>query len=348
MELKKKILVTGAAGFIGFHVSLMLVNQGHEATGIDNLNSYYDVELKEMRLRELGICIDNRPKKIPYKSDGFQNFTFLKGDITDNNFLHHVFFMGDFDTVVHLAAQAGVRYSIENPEAYIESNITGFFNVIDCSRQFEVDRFIYASSSSVYGKSSVIPYNTNDRADSPVSLYAATKRSNELIAHSYSHIYGIQTIGLRFFTVYGTYGRPDMAPFIFAEKILRGEEISVYNHGQMKRDFTHVSDVVESISILSQKQDIKEKYLVLNIGRGEPVNILDFIWLLESFLCRNAKIEFCDIQPGDVLNTWADSQPLFDLCGFSPKVDIATGVKEFSEWFRDYFEKILTRAQKHK
>lgn len=330
------MLVTGAAGFIGYHFCKKELEKGKDVVGIDNLNDYYSVDLKKSRLQEL---------------EKYENFTFYKRDIQEN--LDDVFEKHDIEVVVNLAAQAGVRYSLENPKAYIDSNINGFFNVINTSKKFEVNHFMYASSSSVYGGNTKIPFSTNDNVDHPVSLYAATKKSNELIAHTYSHLYGLPTTGLRFFTVYGSWGRPDMAYFSFTDKIYANEEIKVFNYGKMKRDFTHVSDIVEGMSRLVEKppqrnsnwikneESISEShapYKVYNIGNNNPIPLMEFINTLEKVIGKEAQKDFIEMQKGDVLATYADVDDLKKDVGFNPDTDLENGLTEFIEWYREYYQ----------
>ncbi len=311
------------AGFIGFHLAQRLVRQGASVVGLDNLNDYYDPSLKRARLRELG-----------------DDVVFYKADLSDAEAVRGIFEAHSFDVVVHLAAQAGVRYSIDHPEAYIQSNLVGTANILEACRHRPPTHLLYASSSSVYGASTRIPFRTDDPADEPVSLYAATKRSNELMAHSYSHLYGIPATGLRFFTVYGPWGRPDMAYYTFTQDILAGRSITVYNDGAMSRDFTYVDDIVEGIVRLFDKPPSAEQaapHRVLNIGNNAPVNLLDFVRVLEAELGKSAAIEFAPMQPGDVVATWADSSELWELTGFTPSTSIGEGVARFVEWYREYY-----------
>ncbi|AVI67201.1 protein CapI [Shewanella sp. WE21] len=332
-----KYLVTGAAGFIGSVVSRRLCQQGHKVIGIDNLNDYYDISLKEARLAKL----------IP-----FQNFMFSKLDLADREGMAKLFDMEQFDRVIHLAAQAGVRYSIENPHAYADSNLVGHLNILEGCRQTKVKHLVYASSSSVYGLNAKTPFATSDSVDHPVSLYAATKKANELMAHSYSHLYDIPTTGLRFFTVYGSWGRPDMAPFIFTKKILEGETIDINNNGDMWRDFTHVDDIVEGVVRISDVIPTRNHnwtvetgtpasssapYAVYNIGHGSPINLMDFVKAIEDELGIVAKKNFREMQPGDVYQTYADTQDLFAVTGYQPKVGVKEGVAEFVAWYRSYY-----------
>lgn len=329
-------LVTGAAGFIGSSVCQRLCLQGHVVIGIDNINDYYDINLKKARLT------------------GIENplFRFIHLDIADRAAVASIFEKENFDRVIHLAAQAGVRYSIENPHAYADSNLVGHLNILEGCRQTKVKHLVYASSSSVYGLNAKTPFATSDSVDHPVSLYAATKKANELMAHSYSHLYDIPTTGLRFFTVYGSWGRPDMAPFIFTKKILEGETIDINNNGDMWRDFTHVDDIVEGVVRISDvipkrnndwtvetgtPASSSAPYAVYNIGHGSPINLMDFVKAIEDELGIVAKKNFREMQPGDVYQTYADTQDLFAVTGYQPKVGVKEGVAEFVAWYRSYY-----------
>ncbi len=328
------VLVTGMAGFIGFHLARRLVRQGARVVGLDNLNDYYDPQLKLGRLRELGITATPDFSAPAVSSDG--SVTFYRSDLADAPAVKEIFAAHTFDVVVHLAAQAGVRYSIDHPQAYVQSNLVGTANILEACRHRPPAHLLYASSSSVYGMSSRIPFRTDDPADEPVSFYAATKRSNELMAHCYSHLYGIPSTGLRFFTVYGPWGRPDMAYYSFARDIMSGRAITVYNNGQMSRDFTYVDDVIEGIVRLLDKPPCEvngARHRLLNIGNNAPVNLLDFIRVLETELGMTARMEFAPMQPGDVVSTWADSSELWQLTGFTPSTSVQHGVAEFAKWF---------------
>ncbi|MEX9231392.1 NAD-dependent epimerase [Citrobacter cronae] len=332
-----KYLVTGAAGFIGFHVSKRLLEAGHQVVGIDNLNDYYDVSLKQARLDLL-------------VHPGFQ---FHKSDLADRESMSALFASGHFDRVIHLAAQAGVRYSLENPHAYADSNLTGFLNILEGCRHNKIQHLLYASSSSVYGMNRKMPFSTDDSVDHPVSLYAATKKANELMAHTYSHLYGLPTTGLRFFTVYGPWGRPDMALFKFTKAMLEGKSIDVYNYGKMKRDFTYIGDIAEAIIRL---QDVipapngewtvesgspatsSAPYCVYNIGNSSPVELMDYIKALEEALGIDATKNMLPLQPGDVLDTSADTKALYDVIGFKPTTTVKDGVKNFVDWYRDFYK----------
>jgi UDP-glucuronate 4-epimerase len=337
MALAPKILVTGAAGFIGFHLSRKLLANGFEVTGLDNLNEYYDVNLKKSRLALL------EPE---------ENFTFRQMDLTDRAEMMALFENSGFDYVVNLAAQAGVRYSLVNPYAYTDSNITGFIHILEACRHHQIKHLVYASSSSVYGANTKMPFSVHDNVDHPVSLYAATKKANELMAHTYSNLFGLPTTGLRFFTVYGPYGRPDMALFIFTKAILEGKPIEVFNHGKMRRDFTYIDDIVEGVFRLTthiptpdptwtgQHPDPASSfapYRVYNIGNNQPVELLDFIEAIEESLGKKAIKNFMPIQDGDVPATYADVQALTDAVGFKPATPIREGIKKFTEWYKDYY-----------
>lgn len=320
-----RILITGAAGFIGFHTARRLCNDGHQVVGIDNLNNYYSVELKQARLAQLAAC---------------RNFKFQLLDVADKQALLALFAENRFEQVIHLAAQAGVRYSIDHPDTYAQSNLVGFLNVLEACRAQLPAHLIYASSSSVYGMNDHLPYATTDAVDRPMSFYAATKRANELMAHSYSHLYGIPTTGLRFFTVYGPWGRPDMALFKFTDAILKGRPIDVYNDGAMSRDFTYIDDIVEGIVRLIPLPPTDEtgaRNKVYNIGFGAPVKLLEFIECIEEALGTCAIKNFMPLQSGDVLNTWADTRELEARIGFRPQVSVAAGVQSFVAWYRNYY-----------
>jgi UDP-glucuronate 4-epimerase len=332
-----KILVTGAAGFIGANVCNRLLNNGDSVVGIDNLNDYYDVALKEARLK-------------PLMSN--DRFHFLKADISDSLTIAKLFEYQQFDRVIHLAAQAGVRYSLTNPLSYVQSNLLGHLNILEGCRHTKVKHLVYASSSSVYGLNGKTPFSTSDSVDHPISLYAATKKSNELMAHSYSHLYGIPTTGLRFFTVYGPWGRPDMALFKFTKNILAGEPIDIYNNGEMQRDFTYIDDIVEGIIRIADvipevnyewtvetgsPATSSAPYRVYNLGNGSPVKLMDYITSLEKSLGIKAIKNFMPMQPGDVYKTYADTQDLFAAIGYKPKVGVDEGVQAFVGWYRDFY-----------
>lgn len=332
-----RYLVTGAAGFIGYHLASRLLSEGHSVVGLDNLNGYYSVDLKKSRLEEL---------------NKHGTFSFHWCDISDKEELGNAFKVASFDAVAHLAAQAGVRYSIINPDAYIQSNLVGFGNILECCRDHGLPPLVYASSSSVYGANQKMPWRVSDNVDHPVSLYAATKKSNELMAHTYAHLYGLPCTGLRFFTVYGAWGRPDMAYFKFTKAILKGEPIEVYNYGNMKRDFTYVDDVVESIARLLNHPAMGDPnwnrlspdpstsaapYRLYNIGNSTPVSLLDFISTLECLLKVKAELALMPMQMGDVEATFADVDALREAVGFSPSTSLESGLAKFTDWYKDYY-----------
>jgi UDP-glucuronate 4-epimerase len=333
-----KVLVTGAAGFIGFHLSEKLIKEGHTVVGIDNINDYYDVNLKFARLKELGILKEEA--EVFYqesKSKMYPDFKFIRLNLEDKEELFNLFTRENFDVVCNLAAQAGVRYSIENPDVYIQSNIVGFLNILECCRHHEIKHLVYASSSSVYGANKKVPFSEEDMVDNPVSLYAATKKSNELMAHTYSHLYKIPTTGLRFFTVYGPWGRPDMAPILFADAISNNRPIKVFNNGNMERDFTFIGDIVEGVKRVIEKPIAdRSLYKVYNIGNNNSVNLLDFIANIEASLGVQAVKEMMPMQMGDVQKTWADVDALINDYSYKPSVKINEGVNEFIKWFKDF------------
>lgn len=338
------ILVTGSAGFIGFHLSERLIREGFTVTGIDNVNDYYSTDLKYGRLNELGISKSDADSGLLSKSTKFENFQFIKADLSNRSAIERLFEEEPFDVVINLAAQAGVRYSLDNPHAYTSSNVVGFLNVLEGCRAQNVKHLIFASSSSVYGSNKEMPFKTSDQVDHPVSLYAATKKANELMAHTYSHLYGFPVTGLRFFTVYGEWGRPDMAYFKFANLMKQDKPIDVYNHGKMSRDFTYIDDIVESIVRLINKGGVKKPsednnalYQLFNIGNGAPVNLMEFIEILEKHLEMKAKKNMMPIQPGDVEKTWADVSDLFDYIDYKPQIDIEEGIARFVEWYKEYY-----------
>ena len=336
-----KILVTGAAGFIGFHVSKKLIDLGFEVYGIDNLNAYYDVRLKLDRLKELGIDTQSElfMRQQEVKSGSNESFRFSQMDLVDEHRLDHLFLKEKFDAVINLAAQAGVRYSIENPKAYIQANVVGFMNILEACRSNQIKHLIYASSSSVYGNQQKVPFSEKDRVDHPISLYAATKKSNELMAHVYSHLYGLKTTGLRFFTVYGPWGRPDMAPFLFTKAILSETPIKVFNNGDLMRDFTYIEDIVKGIIEVLLTDKIQENYNIYNIGNNTPVKLLDFIQAVELACNKKAQLDFYPMQDGDVYQTFADIEDLKAVTGYIPKVKINEGIQEFVNWYKAYFKK---------
>lgn len=332
-----KVLVTGAAGFIGFHLSKRLLARGDEVVGLDNLNDYYDVNLKHARLQQL----ENK-----------SNFRFVKLELSDLDALTTLFRNEQFDRVVNLAAQAGVRYSLTNPHVYVDSNIQGFMNILECCRHSEIEHLVYASSSSVYGANTAMPFSVHDNVDHPVSLYAASKKANELMAHTYSHLYGLPTTGLRFFTVYGPWGRPDMALFLFTKAILAGKSIDVFNHGKMKRDFTYIDDIVEGVmrtldNVATPNPDwngdapdpgtSKAPYRLYNIGNNNPVELMTLIETLEKALGQTAEKNMLPIQPGDVPATYANVDALIKDVGFKPETSIEDGVEKFVKWYREFY-----------
>lgn len=331
----RKILVTGTAGFIGFHLAKKLLDQGHTVIGLDNINDYYDVSLKYGRLNELGIDKSNLEDNKSLQSSTYPNHKFIKANLEDAETLNKLFETEKFDAVCNLAAQAGVRYSIENPHAYISSNIVGFMNILEACRNYNVKNLSYASSSSVYGLNKEQPFKTTDQTDTPVSLYAATKKSNELMAHTYSHLYNIQTTGLRFFTVYGPWGRPDMAPMLFTDAILNDRAIKVFNHGKMSRDFTYVDDIVDGIVKVINNPS---PYNIYNIGNNSPVNLMEFIKTIENALDKEATKNFMDIQPGDVESTFADVSGLIEDFDYKPETPLSHGVDEFVKWYRGFYK----------
>ena len=340
-----KILVTGAAGFIGFHVSKKLLEHQHTVFGLDNINGYYDVNLKLDRLNQLGINPgEAKTFNQTVQSTSFDRFRFVRTDLLDKEHLSNIFGNEKFDVVCNLAAQPGVRYSLENPSAYIESNIVGFFNILECCRNFDIGHLVYASSSSVYGLNKKIPFKTSDSVDHPVSLYAASKKSNELMAHTYSHLYGFRTTGLRFFTVYGPWGRPDMAMFLFTKAIMDHKTTEVFNNGDLERDFTYIDDIVKGIThILEDKYtdsyDINKLYHLYNIGNSKSVRLLDFIETIEKKLDKIALKKMMSMQPGDVKRTWADVSGLERDYNYKPGTPIDIGVEKFINWYKEYYQK---------
>jgi UDP-glucuronate 4-epimerase len=338
-----KILVTGSAGFIGHHLVKTLLQNGNTVVGIDNLNNYYDVGLKFDRLHECGISRESGKWHEKVQSTLFPAYSFIRVTLEDKTGLDKIFEEGKFDLVCNLAAQAGVRHSIENPQAYIASNIVGFANLLESCRHNNIQHLIYASSSSVYGNSHKMPLSVTDSVDNPISLYAATKKSNELMAHTYSHLYNIRTTGLRFFTVYGPWGRPDMAPTLFANAITKGEPIKIFNNGELERDFTYIDDIVEGVVRVidspktSSLQFGGTPYKIYNIGNGKPIKLMDFIETLETALGKRAEKEFLPMQPGDVLKTFADVSALKKDFGYAPNTPLKSGVEEFVKWYQGYF-----------
>ena len=335
----QKVLVTGAAGFIGFYTAKKLIDLGYEVIGLDNINDYYDINLKYDRLNELGIDrTEAKQENNLVQSSIYNTFQFIRLNLEDRENLPALFKAHQFDSVINLAAQAGVRYSLENPMAYVDSNIVGFVNILEACRYNQIKHLVYASSSSVYGKNDKIPFGENDQVDHPVSLYAASKKANELMAHTYSHLYQIPTSGLRFFTVYGPWGRPDMAPMLFADAMTNDREIKVFNNGEMSRDFTYIDDIVQGIIITLQNPDTKGNgYQLFNIGNGSPVSLLHFIQCMENSTGITAQKNMMPMQPGDVPRTWADTTQLNDL-GYQSTTPIEKGVEQFVQWFNTYYK----------
>jgi len=346
-----KILVTGSAGFIGYHLSQVLLARGDEVVGIDNINDYYDVNLKYARLEKLGIHCVEEGKKV--SSSTYDKHTFIQMDISNTKAIEKLFEVEQFDAVCNLAAQAGVRYSLENPHAYIQSNILGFMNILEGCRHHHVSNLCYASSSSVYGMNTSQPFKTSDHTDHQISIYAATKKSNEMMAHTYAHLYGIRTTGLRFFTVYGPWGRPDMAPMLFADAILNDRAIKVFNHGKMSRDFTYIDDIVDGIVKVIDKPATKTKdfdtsnpnpacskapYRIYNIGNNAPLSLMTFIETLEKALDKKAQKNFMDMQDGDVVSTYADVSDLINDFGYKPDTPLAEGIGAFVTWYKDFYK----------
>lgn len=350
-----KYLVTGTAGFIGFHLAKKLLERGDEVVGLDIINDYYDINLKYDRLDHMGIAKSHIIRNQLAQSTIYHGYRFVQMDLAEKDFLLELFAQEKFDVVVNFAAQAGVRYSLTNPEVYIQSNITGFINVLEACRFHPVKHLVYASSSSVYGSNEKMPFTTSDSVDHPISLYAASKKSNELMAHTYSHLFGIPTTGLRFFTVYGPWGRPDMALFLFTEAIMKGEPIQVFNYGEMKRDFTYIDDIVEGVMKVSDRPanpnpqfdgqnpdpgSSKAPYKIYNIGNSSPVSLMDYIKAVEKGLGKEAKMDLLPLQPGDVPASHADVSDLVRDTGYRPNTDIVAGVKAFTEWYLAYYKKI--------
>jgi UDP-glucuronate 4-epimerase len=331
-----KVLVTGALGFIGYHLVKKLVENNFDVVGIDNINSYYDERLKYAKLPLLGIAETSIWPNVTYQSEIHANFQFAKVDITDRFNIEKLFSDNRFDIVVNLAAQAGVQYSIANPHTYIENNVTGFINVLDACKTYGIRHFVYASSSSVYGDREDVPFKETDNVDHPISLYAASKKSNELMAHTYSHLYKIKTTGLRFFTVYGPWGRPDMAPFIFVKNIIEGKTITVFNEGNMDRDFTFVDDIVEGVFLVISKDIKRDIYKIYNIGNSQPVNLNDFIRVIEQTVGKKANIHYKPMRQGDVIRTYSDISALSRNYGYQPNVGIKEGIGKFLEWYKEH------------
>lgn len=334
----KKILVTGALGFIGYHLTERLIKEGYDVFGLDNINAYYDVRLKYAKLPILGIEEENPWPNIAFQSSKHPNFRFAKIDLKDRFQIEELLRKEKFNIVVNLAAQAGVQYSIQNPHTYIENNITSFINLLDAAKTNQVKHFIYASSSSVYGNREDVPFKETDNVDHPISLYAASKKANELMAHTYSYLYNLKTTGLRFFTVYGPWGRPDMAPYIFVDKISKGEPITVFNKGNMVRDFTYVDDIVDGVSKVLSGSKSDYTYKIFNIGNSIPVNLMDFIHTIENILEKKAKIQFNEMREGDVIQTYSDCNALKDETGYLRKIKIDEGLNSFIEWYNIYIK----------
>lgn len=337
----KKILVTGATGFIGFFTMKRLLDEGNSVIGLDNINDYYDVNLKYARLKELGFNrLESEEWNKEFSSDLYSHASFIRMNLEDRENLPRLFEKHQIEAVIHLGAQAGVRYSLENPMAYVDSNLVGFVNVLECCRHHKIKHLVYASSSSVYGENPKIPFSEEDRVDYPVSLYAATKKANELMAHTYSHLYQLPTSGLRFFTVYGPYGRPDMAPILFASAIIENRPIKVFNNGEMSRDFTYIDDIVNGIIITLKNppkvDSEKPFYQLFNIGNGSPVSLMEFIKTLEQKLGQTAEKRMMPMQAGDVPRTWADTAQLNAL-GYQSTTPIDKGIEQFVQWFKSFY-----------
>ena len=352
MNQKQKILVTGTAGFIGFHTAKALLERGDIVVGLDNINDYYDVNLKYTRLEETGIPRETIEWHRMVQSTIYPEYRFIRMNLEDRQQIQELFEQEKFDKVIHLAAQAGVRYSLENPYTYIESNIVGFINILEACRHHHLKHLVYASSSSVYGMNKKLPFATSDNVDHPISLYAASKKSNELMAHTYSHLFDLPTTGLRFFTVYGPWGRPDMALFIFTRAILAGEPIKIFNHGNMLRDFTYIDDIVEGIIRVCDHPPEGQKdwdtesgdksrstapYKIYNIGNNNPVKLMDFIESIENAIGKEAIKEYLPLQAGDVPATYAQVDDLVDDLGYKPETTVDEGIGSFEEWYRCYF-----------
>lgn len=353
-----KILITGSAGFIGFHLAKKLLGRGDTVVGIDNINDYYDVNLKYARLAETGISREAEQWHVPVQSTKYDNYTFVRMNLEDRDELNQLFETEKFDKVCNLAAQAGVRYSLENPHVYISSNMVGFMNILEACRHNQIKHLVYASSSSVYGNSAKMPLSTGDNVDHPISLYAATKKSNELMAHTYSHLFNLPTTGLRFFTVYGPWGRPDMAFFLFTKAIISNKSIKVFNNGDLARDFTYIDDIIEGVTRVidsppSQSSPPGEPlgghsvqgankgssvYAIYNIGNSTPVPLIEFISAIEHHLGKTAVKEFLPMQPGDVYRTEADITDLAENLGYRPNTPVMTGIGKFVEWYKEFYK----------
>ncbi len=333
---KKKILVTGAAGFIGFHTVNKFISEGYTVIGLDNINDYYSTQLKYERLKLTGILQNDIIWHIETKSVINKNYSFIRMNLEDRDELFNLFQKEQFDYVINLAAQAGVRHSIENPDLYIQSNIVGFHNILEACRKFSIEHLVHASSSSVYGENKKVPFSENDSADNPISLYAATKKSNELMAYSYTHLYKFPVTCLRFFTVYGPWGRPDMAPMLFVKAILEGKPINVFNNGEMARDFTYIKDIVTGIYLATLEYE--NHFSILNIGKGSPVNLISFIEVLEKKLEIESIKNYMPIQNGDVKMTWANIEAMVEKYNYHPNISIEEGVDEFVQWVKSHRE----------
>ncbi len=335
-----KILVSGTAGFIGFHLAKKLLERGDEVVGLDNINNYYDVRLKYARLEETGISQEKIKQGELIQSVNYSNYRFIKLNLEDRAGLENLFEKEKFDIVCNLAAQAGVRYSIDNPQVYIDSNIVGFMNILECCRHNQIKHLVYASSSSVYGNSDKVPFSEDDNVDCPVSLYAATKKTCELMAHTYSHLYQLPTTGLRFFTVYGPWGRPDMAPMLFAKAIMNGEPIKVFNQGNLKRDFTYIDDIMEglirTIDNIPGEKEVQPYYRIFNIGNSHPVQLMDFIRTMEDVIGKKSVMEMYPMQKGDVKVTYADTRKLEKLTGYKPVTPLNKGINHFIDWYLSF------------
>jgi len=329
----KRVLVTGVLGFIGYHLTEKLLAEGYKVVGIDVINSYYDIRLKYAKLPLLGIDASQIWPNVMYKSSKHPNFKFSKVDINDRYYLEKLFDDEKFDSVCNLAAQAGVQYSIANPHTYITNNVSGFVNIIDACRHHKIKHFVYASSSSVYGDRKDVPFKESDVVDNPISLYAASKKSDELMAYSYSHLFGLRTTGLRFFTVYGPWGRPDMAPYIFVKNIREGNQITVFNKGNLERDFTYVLDIVDGVFRVIDQKGSKNPYEIYNIGNSNPVNLNDFIHVIEEAVGKKAKIKYLPLREGDVKRTYSDISKIQKQFAYSPQTNIKEGVGEFVKWY---------------
>ncbi len=334
-----KILITGTAGFIGFHATNKFLEKGHSVIGIDNINDYYDVNLKFARLENAGISQSQIEYNKVVQSTLYKDYRFIKLNLEDRENLEAIFKAEKIDAVLNLAAQAGVRYSIQNPYSYIQSNIVGFLNILECCRHYSIKHLVYASSSSVYGKNAKIPFSEDDRVDNPVSLYAATKKADELMAFTYTNLYGFNTTGLRFFTVYGPWGRPDMAPMLFANAIIKGEPIKVFNNGNLSRDFTFIDDIVEGVvRVVETEPSESANAKVYNIGCGHPMQLMDFIHTLETAIGKKAEMNFLPMQQGDVYQTYADTTKLENDFGYKPKTLLKDGIERFVEWYKEFYK----------